>query len=67
MCNSFCAEGTTLIAEAPERVRQQRDQTERDASVGNREAVREMWKREEIIQKKHDTVTRKMEIEEEAE
>lgn len=58
MCNSFCAEGTTLLAEAPERVRQQRDQTERDASVGNGGGN---------YTKKHDTVTRKMEIEEEAE
>lgn len=50
----MCAECTTPIAEAPERVRQQRDQTKRDVSVEDGEAVRE--KRRGC--KKHATVTR---------
>lgn len=40
VCMSFCAEGTTLIAEAPERVRQQRDQTQRDGEWGSSEKKR---------------------------
>ncbi len=44
MCASLCAECTTLIAETPERVRQQRDQTERDVWRMGKQ-VREMRKR----------------------
>lgn len=55
MCASLCAE----LAEAPERVRQQRDQAERDVSVDDGETVREMWRqKEEEMMKKCDTATR---------